>query len=116
MSVDYVFACLIVSDRDEAAQWYAGLFGRQADMLPNDAEAAWQLTGSASVYLLADPARAGQGVLTLIVGDLAAEIAAVQARGIATGPVTAIGSAGLRSVVTDPDGNAIQLTQLAYEP
>ena len=67
MDVSYVFAGLMVADRDKAADWYTKIIGRPADMLPNDAEAAWRLTGLASVYLRADPHRAGRGVLTLVV-------------------------------------------------
>src|SRR5262245_281407 len=70
MEVGYVFAGLVVADRDQAVAWYERLLGRPADMLPNDAEAAWQLVGQASVYLLADPARAGRGVMALVVDDL----------------------------------------------
>ncbi len=112
MKAEYVFAGLIVSDRDEAVSWYSRLLGREPDMYPNDAEAAWQLTGSASLYVLADQARAGQGVIALIVSDLEAELAALAQRGAATGPVKAIGTAGRKSVITDPDGNTIQLVQL----
>jgi len=43
MDVSYAFAGLLVSHRDSAADWYARLLGRPADMLPNDSEAAWQL-------------------------------------------------------------------------
>jgi predicted enzyme related to lactoylglutathione lyase len=108
----YVFAGLVVSDRDRAADWYARFFGRSPDMLPNDAEAAWQLAGSASLYLLADPARAGQGVFTLIVGDLDAELAAIEARGIAATAIDDL-PAGRKCVFTDPDGNSVGLAQLS---
>jgi len=112
VTVEYVFAGLVVSDRDEAAAWYSRLFGRSPDMLPNEAEAAWQLTESASVYLLADPARAGHGVLTLIVDDLDAELAAIAARDLVTRPAEET-PAGRTCKLTDPDGNSIQLAQLA---
>jgi predicted enzyme related to lactoylglutathione lyase len=112
MDVGYVFAALTVSDRDQAADWYARLFGRPADMLPNDAEAAWQLAESASLFLRADPGRAGQGTITLIVTNLEAELAQVAARGVATGPVQQVGEAGTKSVITDPDGNTVELVQL----
>src|ERR1022692_2346405 len=88
MDVSYVFAGLVVASRDQAASWYARLLGRPADMLPNDAEATWQLTSATSVYLLADADRAGHGVLSLVVDDLQAQLAQITARGIVTGPVT----------------------------
>lgn len=112
MNVDYAFAGLVVSDRDRAADWYARLLGRPADMFPNDAEATWRLTESASLYLLADPSQAGRGVFLLIVPDLDAELAAIAARGIA---VTAIKEtpAGRKGMFTDPDGNSVALAQLS---
>jgi glyoxylase I family protein len=112
VDVDYVFAGLCVSNRDSAAGWYARLFGRPADMLPNDAEATWQLSESSSLYLLADSGRAGKGVFTLMVTDLDSEVALVAARGVDTGPIEDVGSAGRRSLITDPDGNQIQVVQL----
>jgi predicted enzyme related to lactoylglutathione lyase len=113
MDVSYVFAGLVVANRDSAADWYARLFGRPADMLPNDAEAAWQLSDSASLYLLADPDRAGHGVFTFMVDDLDAVLAGVAARGIERRPVDAMPGIGRKCVIIDPDGNAVSITELA---
>ena len=112
MEISYVFAGLIVADRDKAAGWYARLLGRPADMLPNDAEATWWLADQASLYLLADPDRAGQGVFTLIVPDLDAELARMAADGITPARIEVL-EAGRKSVVEDPDGNEIGLAQLS---
>src|SRR6202050_4890476 len=100
MTIEYVFAGLVVRDRDQAAEWYARLLGRPADMLPNDAEAAWQLTESASLYLLANPDRAGRAVFTLIVPDLDTELAAIAARGIAATAIDEL-PAGRKVMFTD---------------
>lgn len=113
MDVSYVFAGLVVANRDQAAGWYARLFGRPADMLPNDAEAAWQLSEFVSLYLLADPARAGHGVFTLVVDDLDGTLADIAARGLAHGPAEYVGSAGRKCVITDPDGNAVSIVELS---
>lgn len=113
MDVSYVFAGLVVANRDQAADWYARLLGRPADMLPNEAEAAWQLAGSASLYLLADPERAGHGVFTLVVGDLDGVLAEIAARGLACGPAEEVGTAGRKCVFTDPDGNSVAIVELA---
>lgn len=112
MHVSYVFAGLAVTNRDRAAGWYARVIGRPADMLPNEAEAAWQLSESASLYLVADPAAAGRGVVTLIVADLDAERSTIVASGIEAGAVETVGTAGRKCVVTDPDGNSVVLVQL----
>ncbi|HUJ07702.1 MAG TPA: VOC family protein [Streptosporangiaceae bacterium] len=113
MDVSYVFACLVVADRDKAAAWYQRLLGRPADLLPNDAEAMWQLTGSSSVYLLAEPGRAGQGALTVAVADLDAAVAELARRGITAGRAEVVGGAGRKCVIADPDGNQVALVELA---
>ncbi len=114
MEISYVFAGLIVADRDKAAAWYARLFGLPADMLPNDAEATWQLANEASLYLLADPGRAGQSVLTLIVPDLDAELARMAAEGITPTRIDVM-QAGRKCVIEDPDGNEIAFAQLSLD-
>jgi len=112
MDISYVFAGLVVTDRDKAAAWYAGLLGRPADVLPNDAEAMWQLSDQASLYLLADPGRAGHGVFTLIVPDLDAELARLAASGIGPSRIDEF-EAGRKCVIEDPDGNEIGIAQLS---
>ena len=39
-------------------------------MLPQDGEAAWQLTVTGWIYLVGDAVRAGKGLLTLLADDL----------------------------------------------
>lgn len=82
-------------------------------MLPNNAEAAWQLADSASLYLLEDPVRAGRGVITLVVDDLDALLPEIAARGLTPGPAEKVGTAGRKCVITDPDGNAVSIVELA---
>jgi predicted enzyme related to lactoylglutathione lyase len=81
-------------------------------MLPNDAEAAWQLAPTASLYLVADPDHAGHGVVTLIVSDLGSYLTEISSRGIMTGAIEQIPGAGRRSRLTDPDGNTVSITEL----
>jgi catechol 2,3-dioxygenase-like lactoylglutathione lyase family enzyme len=101
MSFDHVFAGLPVTDYPAAREWYERFLGREPDMLPNDHEAVWHLTETASVYVVADPERAGRGLVTIFVDDLAAwsDEADESIPGIR------------RAEITDPDGNRIQLAQ-----
>lgn len=112
MNVSYVFACLVVTNRDRARTWYEGLFGRPPDFLPYEAEAVWQVAGTASVYILADPDRAGHSVLTLLVEDLDSSLAEIAGRGIIPGPIEEIPGAGRKSAMTDPDGNVVAMVEL----
>lgn len=112
MNATHVFSALMVADLDRSTAWYAGLFGRLPDAVPNDREVMWQLAATSNLYLLADPDRAGQGVVTIAVADLELEVAAITGRGLAPGAIEAIGTAGRKSVVADPDGNEVHLIQL----
>jgi predicted enzyme related to lactoylglutathione lyase len=109
----YVFAALHVSERDAVLDWYQRLFGREPNFLPNDVEAVWQVTESASIYILADGARAGGGEVTLVVDDLERERATLVTRGIVAEPIVVIPEAGRKSRVLDPDGNMIWFLELS---
>lgn len=112
MDFTYVFAGLIVVDRDKSAAWYECLFGKPPNFLPNDVEAVWQVVDTGSVYLLADAERAGHGVLTLVVDNLEASLAEIAERGIEPGTVEEIPGAGRKSSMTDPDGNTVSIVQI----
>lgn len=111
MSIEYVFAGLSVSRLDAAIDWYERLLGRPPDILPNEREAMWQLAETASVYLVADEVRAGWGRLTVFVGDLDEQLDAIAGRGIAVGEIETAPGLFRKTVITDPDGNTIQLGQ-----
>jgi predicted enzyme related to lactoylglutathione lyase len=112
MRVNYAFAGLVVSHRDQAAAWYERLFGRPPDFLPNDTEAVWQLADTASMYVLADPQRAGRGVVAFVVDDLDASLAELASRGIDGRVVEVIPGSGRRAETTDPDGNVISMVEI----
>ena len=112
MNVSYAFACLMVRNRDQAADWYERFFGRPPTFLPNDKEAVWQVAQTASVYVLTDEDRAGHSVVTLVVNDLDAALAEIGARGITPGPVEEVPGAGRKSTTPDPDGNEVALVEL----
>jgi predicted enzyme related to lactoylglutathione lyase len=110
--VEHLFAGIPVRSRDAAIDWYERLLGRRPDLIPNDDEAAWQLTESAWIYLIADADRAGSALNTFLVEDLDALLVEIGARGIAGSPIEPTGDTGRSSYVTDPDGNRIKLSQV----
>jgi hypothetical protein len=111
MAVTHVFASIPVADVNAAVGWYKRFAGRAPDLIPNEDEAAWQMSETGWIYLIADPSRAGSGLNTLLVDDLDAFLAGLAERGIATDPVDVIGDGVRRTVVTDPDGNRLQVGQ-----
>jgi catechol 2,3-dioxygenase-like lactoylglutathione lyase family enzyme len=106
-----VFAGIAVRDRDAAIEFYERLLGAPPTMLPNDDEAAWQLTSGGWLYVLRDSARAGSAVVTLLVDDLDERLAAAAAHGIEFGPVATKAGSVRTTWTTDPDGNRIQIGQ-----
>ena len=112
MGVDNLFAGIAAADYEAQREWYERFFGRAADLVPNEIEVCWQVTDSAWIYVKADADRAGRAFHTLLVGDLDAWLDGLEERGIASGPVD-MHSDGVRvALVTDPEGNTIQLGQV----
>jgi catechol 2,3-dioxygenase-like lactoylglutathione lyase family enzyme len=106
VKITHAFAGIAVTDFPTAYEWYVHLFGRAADMFPHDREAVWRFTSTASVYVVGDPGRAGNGLVTLAVADLEACEDRLRANGV---PLTeqAGGNAPRRLTATDEDGNTI---------
>jgi predicted enzyme related to lactoylglutathione lyase len=115
MSIEYVFAGLAVTRLDAAIDWYERLLGKPPDMRPNEREATWQVTETASVYVVADEDRAGQSAVTMFVDDLDAELDGIARRGIAVGEIETAPGLFRRVKISDPAGNAIQLAELPSE-
>jgi catechol 2,3-dioxygenase-like lactoylglutathione lyase family enzyme len=108
--MNHVFAGIPVSDLHIGLAWWELLLGRPPDMHPNDNEACWQLTESSWIYVVGDTERAGNGLITVFVDDLQEFLGGVGARGIPVGEVTEKPGV-LRTEITDPDGNAIQIAE-----
>ena len=102
-----------VADLGRAQEFYERLFGRPPELVPNDHEAAWQLHPGAWMVLIADGGGAGGAQHTLIVGELDGLLEEISARGVAPGPVEAVGAGMRQSVVVDPDGNRWKLAARA---
>lgn len=113
METEYVFAMLTVTDLGVATEWYRRLLGRPPDLRPHEGEAAWQLTGSASLCLVEDPMGAGGGAITLVVSGLDRVLGDVSERGIPPVEARPVGDAGRKAVLRDPDGNAVSVVELA---
>jgi predicted enzyme related to lactoylglutathione lyase len=110
--IEVLFAAVTVADLDAAVAWYARLFGRPADIVPNDNEVMWRLADAAWLYVVRDEERAGHALVTLCVADLDQAVADIAARGIAGGPVEIIGDAGRKATFTDAEGNALSFIEV----
>jgi hypothetical protein len=77
-----LFAGVRVSDIGAARPWYERLLGGEPAFLPNEIEAVWSLAEHQYLYLLEDRPGAGRALVTVMVDDLDATVAALAARGI----------------------------------
>jgi predicted enzyme related to lactoylglutathione lyase len=112
VSVTHVFASIPVADLDAAVAWYERFLGRSPDLIPNDSEAAWRVTETGWIYVVADPSRVGSSYCTLLVDDIDAFVSGCLERGVASDPVETMADVGVRrTTITDPDGNRIQVGQ-----
>jgi hypothetical protein len=80
-------------------------------MAPNDDERCWRLAETAWVYVVRDAVRAGKGLVTLLVGDLAAFTAEIATRGIDAGAVEERPGLFRRCVLEDPAGNRLAVAE-----
>lgn len=109
--VTHLFTGLGVDDLAEARGFYERLLGRPPDLVPNDHELAWKLTGAGWLYVDATAGTAGGAVLTVLVEDLDAHVAAAARRGLHPDRTDVLPGHGRKALFTDPDGNRIAFAQ-----
>lgn len=110
--ITHAFAGLAVAELDAALDWYERLLGRGPDSRPHAGEAVWELTSGGLLYVVRDQARAGSGLITLIVDDLDEVLSGVATRGLGAGEMTTLGSGERTARFTDPEGNLVTFGEL----
>lgn len=102
----HLFAGLRVRDFGAARPWYERLLG-DPSFFPHATEAVWTIAADRSIYVVEHAEGAGNSVVTVLVDDLDAHVAAIAARGLEPDESFTY-SAGMRKVVyRDPDGNEV---------
>lgn len=105
-----------MADYDSALPWYERLFGRHPDVVVKGDEAMWRVTDTGWVYVVGDSDRAGQTMLTLLVENLEVHVAQLEGRGIVTGAIETVPGLYRKTLITDPEGNAITLGEAPPHP
>jgi hypothetical protein len=77
-----LFAGTPIRDFRASVLWYERLFGTGPAFLPHDREAVWELAPHRFLYIIEDPARAGNALHTIFVDDLPAVLADTASRGL----------------------------------
>jgi predicted enzyme related to lactoylglutathione lyase len=115
VTMEVLFASVPVTDLQAELGWYEALFGRSADIVPNENEVMWCVAGNGWLYVVEDPERAGRTVVTISVSDLDRLVADLASRGISPGAIETVGDAGRKANVVDADGNVISWIQVATD-
>ena len=115
MAMDVLFAGVRVRELAPAVEWYGRLFGRAADIVPNQDEVMWRVADGGWLYVIHDAPRAGGCLVTICVTDLSETVAQLADRGIVFGAIAPVGDAGHKARGADPDGNSIDLIEVARE-
>lgn len=110
MDIQGLYAAVFVRDIAAASTFYAKVLGRPPDDRPMETLVQWRGFGNAGIQLFRDAAKAGRGVMTLVVPDMDAEAVRLRVQGIRMDTVQT-GVFGRISHITDPDGNLITLAE-----
>lgn len=102
----HLFAGLRVRDFQAALPWYERLLG-EPTFFPHATEAVWTVAEHRSLYIVEDADSAGGCVVTMLVNDLDADVAAIASRGIQPDELRTYPNAVRKAVYRDPDGNEL---------
>ena len=106
-----IAAVIATRDYPTALTWYSRIIGRGPDLEPIDGVAEWQIAATAWLQLAKDPDRAGRTAVRIGVDDLDAQVAELEADGIATGELVVVADMVKVVDVADPDGNEVSFVQ-----
>ncbi len=110
-NINSVIAVVSVRDQETAIEWYKRLFGRDADIVPVEGVAEWQLAENAWLQVTADPERAGGTTAIIGVNDIDIQCSACAAANVSHGEVVEYPEVIKMIEVIDPDGNKIAFVQ-----
>ena len=106
-----VLAGIPVRDMDTAIDWYTRLLGRSPDARPMSGLADWHFAHQPTLQRVLDTGRAGGGIVTLHVADIAAARDALAREDIHVDLDDATSDKVEFGQLTDPDGNSVSLVE-----
>jgi catechol 2,3-dioxygenase-like lactoylglutathione lyase family enzyme len=102
----HLFAGLRVRDFQASRPWYERLLG-EPTFFPHATEAVWTLADDRSVYIVEQADGAGNSVVTIVVDDLDARVAAIAAGGLEPDERLTYSNGVRKALYRDPDGNEV---------
>jgi hypothetical protein len=110
----HLFAGVRVRDFQAARPWYERLLG-EPTFLPHATEAVWTLADDRSLYVVEHAAGAGNSVVTIVLDDLDAHVAAIAARGLEPDERETYANGMRKMIYRDRDGNELAFGGAAIE-
>jgi len=111
VNLESLIAVVPVMDQATAVNWYKKLLGRDADVVPIDGVAEWQLAEKAWLQVTADPDNVGNTTVIINVSDLDAQRTACAEADVSLGEVVEYPGIVKMVDAIDPDGNKITFVQ-----
>jgi hypothetical protein len=109
LNVVSVMAAMPSSDMSRSESFYQALIGRPADSRPMPVLTQWEW-GEVVLQIVDDADRAGGGLATVVVADMAEATAGLRERGVVV-EATEGSVVAQVAVLTDPDGNQVTLIE-----
>ncbi len=111
VNINSVIAVVPVKDFDKAIKWYKKLLGRDADIIPAEGVAEWQLAANAWLQVTIDQERAGGTTVIVGVNDVEAQCNFFAEANVQFGEVVEYPGIIKMTEVIDPDGNKVAFVQ-----
>ena len=112
VDVEIAFTGVPVSRLAAGRDFFERVLGRAADVEVAANEVMWCLSERAWLYVVADPGRAGHGLVSLSVADLDAALGELASRDVVPVRTEVVGDAGRKATLLDPDGNSVALLEV----
>ena len=111
VNLDSVIAVVPVTNQVTAVTWYKKLLGRDADVVPVDGVAEWQLAEKAWLQVTTDRVRAGSTTVIVVVSDIDAQRNACAKANVSLGEIVEYPDIVKTFDAVDPDGNKVTFVQ-----
>ena len=110
-NINSMISVVPINDFDEVVHWYKKLFGREADVLPMEGIAEWEVVENAWVQITVDPERAGSTTVIIGVNDVDRQRKACIDSDVSVSEILEYPGVIKMIEAADPDGNTISFVQ-----
>lgn len=113
-NINSVIAVLQVEDQEKAVEWYKNLLGRDADIIPMEGVAEWQIADNAWIQVTIDPTdldRIGKATVIIGVNNIEEQSSICDKSNIEHSEIIEYPEIIKMFEVVDPDGNKISFVE-----